>query len=109
MSAVTQLENVIGIPVLTSLNTKVQILHEVLSLFVPNVSTFTNFNDTKALLDTWLHFSALSRLSPTWRSLLLIIRLLSLDELAKRIETYFSAGMTDQEEQHSISESDEGE
>ena len=102
ISALSRLEDV-GIPVITSLNTKIQILHRVLSLFVPNVTIFTNFKDTITLFDTWLHSNLLSDLPPTWKYLLLIIRLLNLDELAQRMETFLS-GATDQEEQHATSE-----
>ena len=92
-SALSRLEGV-GIPVMTSLNTNIQLLRPVLSTSVPNAYTF---NDTTSLLNTWLSSHVSNCLPPTWKSLLLIIRLLNLDDLAQQIETYLSE-TTDREE-----------
>ena len=94
MSALSQLEGV-GIPVITSLNTNVYRFQQVLSVFVPYLSAFYN---ASSLLNAWLSSGVLSRLPPTWKSLLLIIHLLNLDELAQKMEIYLSGSI---EEQHS--------
>ena len=99
LSALFQLEGV-GIPVMTVLNNNIQFVQKVLSTFVPNVFAYTY---ATSLFNTWLSYHWFSSLRPTWRNLLLIIRLLNLDDLAKRMEIYLSAGATDLEEQHSDS------
>ena len=87
MSALSRLEGV-GIPILTSLETNIQLLQHVLS-FIPTSHTYTQ---STSLLDAWLscHSGVSSHISPTWKNLLLIIRLLNLDDLAQRMETYLS-------------------
>ena len=54
---------------------------------------YTNL-DLNGLLNYWI--SSVQWLPPSWRNLLLIIRLLNLDELAQRMETYLSAGATEE-------------
>ena len=55
--------------------------------------TFTNF-DLNSLLNYWI--SNVRRIPSTWKSLLQIIRLLNLDDLAQRMETYLSGAMEKQ-------------
>ena len=50
--------------------------------------------DLNGVLKYWMT-SALW-LPPSWRNLLQVIRLLHLDELAQRMETYLSAGATEE-------------
>ena len=50
--------------------------------------------DLNGLLDYWI--SNVLWLPPSWRNLLLIVRLLNLDELAQRMETYLSTGATEE-------------
>ena len=89
MSALSRLNDV-GIPVLTFLNTKIQLLQQILSAPVPDAYIYTQ---SASLLNAWLSSGMLSRLPSSWRNLLLIIRLLNLDELAQRMETYLSTGV----------------
>jgi hypothetical protein len=58
-----------------------------------DLSQYTNV-DLKGLLYYWI--STVQWLPPSWRNLLLIVRLLHQDELAQRMETYFSAGATEE-------------
>ena len=51
--------------------------------------------DLNGLLNYWT--SSVQWLPPLWKNLLLIIRLLNLDELAQRMEAYLSAGATEEE------------
>lgn len=86
MSALSRLE-CIGIPVMTSLsNIKIQLLQDMLSIIIPNAYVYTH---PTSLLNAWLSCDVSSHTS-TWKSLLLIIRLLNLDDLAQRMETYLS-------------------
>ena len=39
-------------------------------------------------IDKWLTTPVLSRITPTWRNLLLVLRLINLDHLADNIEAY---------------------
>ena len=84
MSALSRMKGA-GIPVITSLDTlsNVQFLRHIALLSI------YPFSDILSVLHAWLS-PTLSRLPPTWRNLLLIIRLLNLDDLAKRIESYLS-------------------
>ena len=86
MSALSQLKDV-GIPVMFSLDTKIQLLQQIFSTLVPDAYAHTQ---SKSLLNDWLSSGMSSCLLPTWKNLLLIIRLLNLDELAQRMETYLS-------------------
>ena len=85
----------VGIPVMTSLNANIQLLQQVLVTFVPDTYIYT---DTKSLLQVWLSYGVSCRLPPTWKNLFLIIRLLNLNDLVQRMESYLS-GATDREEQ----------
>ena len=91
MSALSRLEGV-GIPIMISLNSNIQLLQQVLSTFVPNADTI---DDAASLLYACFFESVLKhlRFSPTWKNLLLIIRFLNLDELAEQMETYFGGVM----------------
>ena len=91
----------VGIPVISTLDTNFKRLQKLLSSCIMRTHTSTT---TSSLLDTWLSYdsNAFCYLPPTWRNLLLIIRLLNLDELAQRMETFLS-GVTDRKEQDSHS------
>ena len=94
MSALSRLEDV-GIPVMTSLFVNTYLFRQVLSVIIPYLSVFY---DTPLLLNAWISYGMSSSLPPTWKNLLLIIRLLNLGELAQQVETYLSGSI---EEQHS--------
>ena len=87
-----------GIPVMRTLSDYTQqIKKEVhIHVFPP---------DLNSLLETWLGYPAAGSIPPTWRNLLQTIRLLDLDELAQRMETYLSGAM----EEHSPVSEIEGE
>ena len=58
--------------------------------------TRITYVNLKVLLNDWIGGKRKIYEPATWRNLLLIIRLLKLDELAQRMETYLSAGATDE-------------
>ena len=105
-SALSRLEGV-GIPVMTSLNNSVNFFQQILGV-LRSISYPSAFPNASSVLNAWSLSGIPSRRLPTWKNLLLIIRLLNLDDLAQRIETYLS-GMTDQEERYSSSELSEAE
>ena len=82
------LESAAGIPVTKTLSDYTHHIQNILGL-----SMTTNFS-LKGVLDYWI--SGKQWLPPSWRNLLLIIRLLHQDELAQRMETYLSAGATEE-------------
>ena len=86
MRTLSLLEAAAGIPVIRTLKKYTQQIQNILS-FV-KISDF----GLKTLLNFWLRNA--KHILPTWKNLL-IIRLLNLDELAERIETYLSAGATE--------------
>ena len=88
MRAVSLLEPVAGIPVMTTLTDYTRHIQIFLGL-----AQDANL-DLNGLLNYWI--SSVQWLPPSWRNLLLIIRLLNLDELAQRMETYLSAGATEE-------------
>ena len=97
-SALSRLEDV-GIPVMTALNNSVNFFRQILGV-LRSISYPSAFPNATSVLSAWLFSGMFSRLLPTWKNLLLIIRLLNLDDLAQRIETYLS-GVTDQGERYS--------
>ena len=88
MRAVSLLEQAAGIPVMTTLTDYTRRIQIFLGL------AHYTFLDLNGLLNYWI--SSIQWLPPSWRNLLLIIRLLKLDELAQRMETYLSAGATEE-------------
>ena len=87
MRAVSLLESAAGIPVMTTLSGYTHLIQNIVGLSV-------TFNlDLKGVLNYWVR--GILWLRPSWRNLLLIIRLLHHDELAQRMETYLSAGATE--------------
>ena len=84
MRAESLLEEAAGIPVMTTLRSYTQHIRIFLGLH-----QYTNL-DLKGLLNYWI--TSVQWVPPTWKNLLLIIRLLNLDELAQRMETYLSGG-----------------
>ena len=82
------LESAAGIPVMTTLSDYTHLIQNILGLPV-------TFNlDLNGVFNYWI--SAVVWLPPSWRNLLLIIRLLHQDELAQRMETYLSAGAAEE-------------
>ena len=88
LEAVSLLESAAGIPVMTTLSDYIRFIQNILGL------SFSFSIDLNRVLNDWI--SIHSRLYPSWRNLLLIIRLLHEDELAQRMETYLSAGATEE-------------
>ena len=87
MRALSSLEEA-GIPVMSTLSDYTKHFQNILGL-----ATFTDFN-LNSLLDYWI--SNVRQVPPTWKSLLLIIRQLDLDDLAQQMETYLSGAMEKQ-------------
>ena len=88
LRAVSLLEVAVGIPVMTKLSSYTHHIQSILGLPM-------TFNlDLNGVLRHWINNIQLLR--PSWRNLLQIIRLLHQDELAQRIETYLSAGATEE-------------
>ena len=83
------LEAAAGIPVRRILSDYTQSIEKELHIhvFPPDIDT---------LLKTWLGYPAAGTVPPIWRNFLDIIRLLDLDELAQRMETYLSAEATEE-------------
>ena len=85
LRAVYLLESVAGIPVMKTLTDHTCHIQNILGL---------SSLDLNELLNSWI--SGKQWLSPSWRNLLLIVRLLDEDELAQRIKTSISAGATEE-------------
>ena len=88
LRAVSLLEPAAGIPVMTTLTNYTWRIRNILGL------ARNTFLDLNGLLNYWI--SSIQWLPPSWRNLLVIVRLLNLDELAQRMETYLSAGATEE-------------
>ena len=82
MSALSLLESAAGIPVMRTLRNYTQRIEGILGLVE------FRHTDLNTLLKYWI--SNVGQVPLTWKSLLLIIRLLNLDDLAHRMETYLS-------------------
>ena len=88
MRAVSLLESAAGIPVMTILSGYTHLIQNIVGLSV-------TFNlDLKGVLNYWIR--GMLWLRPSWRNLLLIVRLLHHDEVAQRMETFLSAGATEE-------------
>ena len=89
LRAVSLLESAAGIPVMTTPSDYTEAIEKELHIhvFPPNLNT---------LLTNWLRYPAAGSMPPSWRNLLNTIRLLHQDELAQRMETYLSAGVTEE-------------
>ena len=85
--AVSLLESAAGIPVMTTLSDYTRHIQNILGIPM-------NIDDLNVLLNYWI--STIRWPPPSWRNLLLIIRLLHQDELAQRMETYLSARATEE-------------
>ena len=94
MRALFSLEEA-GIPVMSTLSDYTKHFQNILGL-----AMFTDFN-LNSLLNYWI--VNVWQVPPTWKSLLLIIRQLNLDDLAQRMETYLS-GATEEQPRHSEEE-----
>ena len=82
MRALPFLEAAAGIPVMSTLSDYSQHIQDILGLdMIPNL-------DLNTLLDYWI--DNVWQVPPTWKNLLLIIRLFNLDDLAQKIEVYLS-------------------
>ena len=79
MAALTQLESRAGIPVLTELESRNHEFQTVLRVKQHNVS---------GAITKWLTAPVLSRITPTWKNLLLVLHMISLDNLAQQFESY---------------------
>ena len=101
MRAVTSLEAAAGIPVMRTLSNYTRHIQTFLGL------TQYSTPDLNGLLNYWI--SNIQWLPPMWRNLFLIIRLLNLDELAQRMETYLSAGATEEPHNYPMEEAMEEE
>ena len=88
LKAVSLLESAAGIPVMTTLSDYTHHIKDTLGL------SMTMNLDLKGVLNSWI--TSKQWLPPSWRNLLLIIRLLHQDELAQRMETCLSAGATEE-------------
>ena len=88
LRSVSLLEPAAGIPVMTTLTEYTWHIRIFLGL-----AQYANL-DLDGLLNYWI--SCVQWLPPSWRNLLLIFRLFNLDELAQRMETYLSAGATEE-------------
>jgi hypothetical protein len=88
LRALSLLESAAGIPVMTTLSDHTRNIQNILGL------SMTINLDLNGLLNNWI--SGILWLPPLWRNLLLIVRLLHQDELAQRMETYLSAGATEE-------------
>ena len=84
MRAVSLLEEAVGIPVMTTLSDYTWQIQTFLGL-----TQYTNL-DLNGLLNFWL--TSVQWVPPTWKNLLLVIRILNLDDLAQRMETCLSGG-----------------
>ena len=98
VSALFRLED-INVPVISSLNTKLQALQQILGTYILNTHTYT---DPISLLKAWLSHGLSSSFSPSWKNLLLIVGQLNLDDLAQKMEACLSQG-ADQEDRYSDS------
>ena len=68
-----------GIPVLTELSTNTQKFQALIQERQPDLPTS---------IIKWLASPLLSHIKPTWKNLLLVLRILNLDHLAKQVEDY---------------------
>ena len=96
MRDLSLLEPAAGIPVMRTLSDFSQHIQGFLGL-----ATSFHLLDLNTLLDYWI--SNVRQVPPTWKNLLLIIRLLNLDDLAQWMETYLS-GATEEQPCHSKEE-----
>ena len=79
LASLTQLEKREGIPVLTEMEARNHEFQAILRVKQPDLSWAIN---------KWLTAPVLSRIKPTWKNLLSVLRLINLDHLAEDIETY---------------------
>ena len=70
---------------MSTLSDYTQRIHSILGLPPSDIS------DLNSILHYWI--GGVCQISPTWKNLLLIIRLLNLDDLAQRMETYLSGAI----------------
>ena len=96
LRAISLLESAAGIPVMTTLSSHTWHIQIFLGL------DQYPYLDLNGLLNYWI--ANVQWLPPSWRNLLLIIRLLNLDELAQRMETYLSAGATEEPSDYPVDE-----
>ena len=91
MRALFLLEAAAGIPVMRTLNSYTQQIQIILGVQLTNL-------DLNALFNCWV--GNVPHIPPTWKSLLLIIRLLNLDDLAQWMETHLSGSTGGTEDPH---------
>ena len=83
--ALSLLEPAAGIPVMSTLSDYTRHIQNILG---PMTSSILDLNP---LINYWI--SDILHIPPTWKNVLLIIRLLNLDDLAQRMESYLSGAM----------------
>ena len=81
MSSLTRLESTVGIPVLTELEAKNHEFQVILRVKQYNVS---------GAINKWLTAPLLSRIMPSWKNILSVLRLIKLDDVAEQIEAHLS-------------------
>ena len=81
MASLTQLEAVAKIPVLTELKANNREFQAVIRVKQPDISWAIN---------EWLTTPVLSCIKPTWKNLLLVLRLIHLDSIADQIVVHLS-------------------
>ena len=74
------MEAAAGIPLMSILSDYTRHIQRIFNLSLPNFELSTLFN-------IWIN-SDIKQMPPSWKNFLLIIRLLNLNELALRMETY---------------------
>ena len=79
MDTLKRLEGAAGIPVMSELEEKSHEFRAIIRVKTPSISD---------AIKKWLTSPVLSRIVPTRKNLLIVLRLISLDDLAKQIETY---------------------
>ena len=89
VKAVSLLDSAAGIPVMRTLNDYTHHIKTIVGL-----PKYLGLGFDR-VLNSWIS-SKKVWLRPSWRNLLLIIRLFNQDELAQRMETYLSAGATEE-------------
>ena len=81
MAALTHLETAAGIPVLSELEAKHHQFQAIIRVKQPDLSW---------AIKMWLTAPVLSRIVPTWKNFLCVLRLIHLDDVANQIEAYLS-------------------
>ena len=81
MASLTQLEAAAEIPVLSELEAKSHEFQAIIRVKQHNAS---------GAINKWLSAPVLSRIVPTWKNFLSVLRLIHLDDVAQQVEAYLS-------------------